>query len=471
MVRAVSQFTKGHLDLSEFTIDDLQQSSVVDAVLEQILRLVEETSTPPFGPVLLGVPLDLAEQSWADPSAHHSTGMARLFHQVAEPDQSALRDAVGLLAAAERIGVLVDDYFLHLQGAQEHLAYFSILFASPVFQVGYRRGPMLFPMIDVSVVENFHGRYVPGDDASMRFAQDVNLLVTIEDRNMYRRVVGELPRCRKLAITSARQRTEKNDYLVEDDIILEGNPVAILHHLSAGKDTRPRSPWFTVTGPHSSPGVTRNFAASGAAGSLAERLLELLLVADVRQLVDDSQVFGGAVAAGAAALLPRFEVFGDHGGYVGAGLPFATGLALAAGARVACLLGDHAFVNGSQALFAVARYRPPICVVVCSNGGSVTLAQQARDSYGDDAAARTRDLMAAPDVDLVAFANSLGIAASRVSVTREDDHASLADLDGAVARYAASWQPVLIDIECPSDLDFWAGIWHSYGLDEQRVTS
>src|SRR5262249_934920 len=101
-------------------------------------------------------------------------------------------------------------------------------------------------------------------------------------------------------------------------------------------------------------------------------------VADYPVLVDDSQTFGALIRSEYDQLPEQLRVFGSHGGFVGSGIAYSSGLALAHGrGRQLCTLGDQAFANSFQGLVVAAHRRAPITFLICNNGSSVSLRTQA----------------------------------------------------------------------------------------------
>ena len=102
--------------------------------------------------------------------------------------------------------------------------------------------------------------------------------ITVEDRNLYERVVGQLPRCPKIAINSDPDKVVKNEYLAPGDALLVGNPAAILARLAERLPREPRGPWFPadvrdsvhVTPEPASPGV--EYGRRGLVQALAATL-------------------------------------------------------------------------------------------------------------------------------------------------------------------------------------------------------
>src|SRR5262249_34484651 len=163
---------------------------------------------------------------------------------------------------------------------------------------------------------------------------------TIEDRNMYPRVVGPLPACRKIALTSNITATVKNGYLTSSDVLVPGDVCRAMCQITehfASRDVGPqRRPW-------SVPALT----APGCHDSAAElvRAVPRGLPAVLHPVVvDDSQMFGGLLARNYQPLPETVKVFGSHGGFVGGGLATAVGLATAhPELHVLATLGDQGF--------------------------------------------------------------------------------------------------------------------------------
>lgn len=425
--------------------------------------------TPPAGPTLVGIPQDVFENRWVPRDALDEPG-----RQVsAPPDASELNAAYETLAHAHRCVILADDYLLRDRGAVAVLDEFAASLDAPVFQIRYRRGPMLFERLSTRTVPSFAGWYDPGDRRHRQMLAEADVLITLEDRNAYRRVVGDLPACAKVAFTSDAAKTRKNAYLGKDDVVVVGALGEVLRMLAPRLRTRRRSA-------HNLPGSLLEQARGvGAAPPRREATVRDSIGAELGchfratphpVLVDDSQMFGGLLAEVYDAFPDDLRVFGGHGGFVGAGIAYATGLALnEPDVSVTCALGDQSLTNGLQALVAAGEQRAPVVYVVCNNGESVSLHKELAAITGDDRPPRW--LRNAPNLHYTTLARAFGIAAATIDWTTCVDEDGIAraagELRAELERARASSGPALVEILLPALGETWDGIWITKGFDER----
>jgi acetolactate synthase-1/2/3 large subunit len=418
---------------------------------------------PPTRPSMFGIPQDVAEARWIPRSALEEPW------QPPEPRLATARAVArtaGLLRAADRPLFLVDDFALGCAGLRDALAELTDLLGAPILQLRYRRGPMLFERLRAEEAGNFLGWFNPFSAAHNELLADCDLFVTVEDRNIYRRIVGRLPACRKAAVTSDGGMVLKNEYLGEGDVLLEGDVTATLRSLTRSlADREPAGkPWFTPPGPDAAR------ATPEPAGDAVEDLRTAIVGSiartlggwDTPALVDDSQMFGGLLAERYELLPPGLRVFGDHGGFVGGGLATAIGLAIGdPSARVLCTLGDQGFTNAFQALVSAVQERARIIIVVCNNGGAVSLEKQASVSGGDRLGGGY--LGNVPGFSYRRTAEAIGVPAWSVAMRPGHD---TDPLDRALTEAETTGGPALIELHLPADPHIWRGIWLTQGFDE-----
>ena len=210
---------------------------------DQLRRALAFSSQAPHRPALFGVPQDIAEQRWL-PLAAVITTSAKPAPVV---DEAALESAAEQLMRAHRPLLLIDDPALRYQGMRQVLDRISAELGAPVLQVRYRRGPMLFERLRSDEVANFVGWLDRFHPAHQELLDSCDLMVTVEDRNIYQRVVGPLPGCQKIAVNTDPEKVLKNEYLEDKDVLVTGDPVRVLgemadrvrHHGHAQ-----RAPWF-----------------------------------------------------------------------------------------------------------------------------------------------------------------------------------------------------------------------------------
>ncbi|MER7274926.1 thiamine pyrophosphate-binding protein [Dactylosporangium sp. NPDC000244] len=464
LIESVGHFAKAWYELPavgspECTVD------AVEALIDTVATAIETAREQPCGPVLLGLPQDVLEGRWVPRAALAKAGRRR----APAPAPAPLSDAVRLIEAADRPVVLLDDYLLKDARATATLREFTERVGAPALQVRYRRGPMLFERVSAAAVPAFAGWYDPSRPEHAEVLAGADLIITLEDRNMYPRVVGDLPDTRKIAFTCAPERTGKNGYLGDDDVVVSGDTCANLSMVSAALRRAPRRiPAIPPAGDRP--------ADRSELWPLARTIGETLAEVGRPVIVDDSQMFGGLMAQAYDTLPEGTRVLGDHGAFVGGGLATAIGVALGNPDRsVVCTLGDQGFTNGVQGLVAALEHRVPVTLVVCNNGGSVSLRKQLDSIDGDGDARRVEHLDNVQGFDYVRVASALGMPADRVVWPDDADpqadavEATLDRLRGLLRGHHAHPGPSLLELVVPGRADAWAGIWSVSGLEPRSV--
>jgi acetolactate synthase-1/2/3 large subunit len=478
LMPSMGSFVKWWHEAGPVPEDSAERARAAAGFVGALRAAIRTARQLPYGPTMFGVPQDVAEKVWVPWSAFadDETGQPGAMVSV-----EGVRVAADLVSAADRPLILVDDYLLKYEGAKPALAALSSLSDAPVLQVRYRRGAMLFERLREEEVPTFAGWLDPGSPFHRELMSEADLLVTLEDRNMYRRVVGDLPGCRKLAISSDAAKVRKNEYLGEGDALIEGGPVAVLRELNQELARR---------GAEVTPGTWADSVSADRPGRTAELEPEVELVRtgiveaiasamerfDSPVLVDDSQMFGGMISEHYDQLPTRLRVFGGHGGFVGGGIAYATGLAVAEpSVRVFCTLGDQGFTNGMQGLVAAGQQQARVIYLVCNNGESVSLLKQSstRPEWFDGG--RQPYLHNPRTFGYARLAERLGVTSWAVDFRIDR---GLSEIEGAIADFErrledalATEGPALIEMRLPSLGDFWAGIWMISGFEERRVAA
>ncbi|MFF0384948.1 thiamine pyrophosphate-binding protein [Streptomyces sp. NPDC004286] len=448
----------------------VERRAAAERFVERLKAALSFCTTPPHRPALFGVPQDVAESRWIPLDTLLTTPPATPATDLQQP---ALEALLGELRQARRPLFLVDDYALHHQGIRPALDRLSATTGAAVLQVRYRRGPMLFERLREEEVTNFAGWLNPFSAAHRTLLDECDLLVTVEDRNIYERVVGPLPDCRKAAVNTDAAKVLKNEYLRDDEPLVVGEPALILTELADRLSVSGKSapaPWFPAAAltEHMVSPERATGAVEDGRRAVARALAATLASWERPALVDDSQMFGGLLSEHYDDFPAGLRVFGDHGAFVGGGLAYATGLALGdQDARVMCTLGDQAFTNSVQGLVAAVQDRAQVLFVVCNNGESVSLKKQAAASYG----ASDRSYLA--NVGQLAYhqvAEAFGVPAQRVVVpvggSAAAVEAAVSHLATALEKSAAEQGPSLVEIVLPSDADVWKGVWITQGFEK-----
>jgi acetolactate synthase I/II/III large subunit len=291
---------------------------------------------------------------------------------------------------------------------------------------------------------------------------------------MYPRVIGELPGCRKIALTSKPAAARKNGYLGPGDALLHADVVAALRELADIAPGRNGArPWYAqIAAGDSGPalGVPDEAAAlrtgiARAIDAVAGRLDRPLV------LVDDSQMFGGMLAEEYDHLPPGLRVVGGHGGFVGSGITLATGLALGEPeVKVLCCLGDQGFTNSMQGLVCAVQESAPVTFLVCNNGGAVSLRKQSSPSGWLDGG-HDRYLENAAGMHYAEIAEALGVRSQRLDLSdwldRDRAATRLAAFAPLLGDMAGRPGPTLIELVLPADPEFWTGVWITQGFEQK----
>ncbi|MFM9962249.1 MAG: thiamine pyrophosphate-binding protein [Planctomycetaceae bacterium] len=112
--------------------------TVPEQLQRQLRRAIQVASTPPFGPVLFDVPMDVLEHEIPDDGA--TATHIRLAGQFS-PD--VIRDVVGEIVAAKRILIVVGDPVAWCD-AQNSIRLLSHLVGAPVYGLGWTMGNAVY---------------------------------------------------------------------------------------------------------------------------------------------------------------------------------------------------------------------------------------------------------------------------------------------------------------------------------------
>jgi len=328
---------------------------------------------------------------------------------------------------------------------------------------------MLFERLSVHDVASFEGWYRLDNGRHRELMRSTDLLITLEDRNMYARVVGILPSCAKLAITSNAVATNKNRYLEIEDLVIDAPVPETLRALAAGLRERigAASPWAPAPGVSETEEHIESWVISRR--TFCRTFAAILAAAHRPVIVDDSQMFGGLIACEYDLLPERVRVFGDHGGFVGAGIAYATGLALSEpDATVVCTVGDQGFTNGVQALVAMGEQRAPLTLLVCNNGETVSLRKQSLSSApGSFEGGSSEFLRNARNVNYCRIAKGFGLNTATVTWAMNadggDSAVAIEQLGIAMSAAVRDRRPWLVEIRMPGLGSAWTGLWATSG--------
>ncbi len=430
---------------------------------DTIYKALEACITYPRGPVIIGISQDVAEKKWIQEDYVSYTNVKKAIKQ--RSSQQKVKTALNLIKKSSKPLLYIDDFFYKYQNSKKIISQLAESLGSPIFQVFYGRGPMLFERLTQKDSSHFLGCYDPTNSDHQKIMLEADLLITIEDRNMYPRVVGKLPKCKKIALTSNPTITMKNNYLMRNDLVIEGNVGIIIEEIASElKSDHKRKLWVTEKHKRSFSVNQKDSAYSFMRYDIAKILSEIFTNIKSPILVDDSQMFGGLLAEGYELFPSKLKVFGDHGAFIGGGLALATGLAKCESrSTVFCTLGDQSFTNAVQGLIAAVEQKVKIIYIVCNNSKSISLMKQIlfQDSSAFESGKNTF-LNNAP-INYSAITKSLGISTHTIPYVFHHKNKLFA-FPGDVFKKTliqalATNGPTFIELILPSDPEAWKGIW------------
>lgn len=459
---------------SAIPTNSLKRNKVAYEFISKLHEALKFTATSPYKPALFGVPQDVAEEYWI------SLRMLAKWKDSSDLKSSEpinLDIALNYLEKFKKPVFLVDDYALKYEGVKPLLNQIANQIGAPVMQLRYRRGPMLFERIHYNEIDNFIGWLNPFSAMHTEILNSCDLLITIEDRNMYNRVVGPLPKCTKMAINSNPEKVYKNEYLDdENDIVISGNPMVILKLIADNLSNTigiKKDSWFPISenirlysniNPEpASDNINKN------RNSVVKAIAEVLNKWEKPIVVDDSQMFGGMISEYYDNLPNKLRVFGSHGAFVGSGLSYAVGLSIAnEDIKVMCTLGDQGFTNAFQGLVAAIQQQAQVMFIVCNNGESVSLKKQANTSYG---LSGRNYLNNVANFNYATVAKAFGVVSEKVVVnlceSNEIVEEDIKKLSLSLDNLSKVKGPTLLELVLPSDSSAWEGIWITKGFDQK----
>lgn len=469
LIEGITHFaTEGYTCLEVTKDSDTEdiKSKKINTFLRIVKESIERCFSLPYGPVILGLPQDICEKAWIPSDAVNRIIINKSGNNSTVSEEVLLKISSHIESAKKPV-ILLDDPFLKLHNAKEALFLFASEFGIPILQVRYTRGPMLFERIQQSECIYYAGQYNHELEEHKFLIENTDLLITLNDRNCYERVIGKLPQCKKVALTTNAKSTKKNGYLTSEDILVEGDVPSILNNLvrlSLKKNRKATNTDMVKDAFYSSlPQYQSSSQYSYLRKGMAEDIGEVFRTLKNPVLVDDSQMLGGMLALSYDQFPNHTRVIGDHGAFVGGGLSFSTGLALVnPHLQVFCTLGDQAFINAMQGLISAKQENINIIYLVCNNGKSVSLLKQMKSQ--DETAFHNGDdrFLHNPPVNYVNFVQALGIHTYVIDLIR----AKRGDLKNCMLEALSKKGPKFIELMAPTEEEAWIGVWATKGNEK-----
>lgn len=468
LIHAIGNFTKNSDEITEVGCKDdseeeLERKAII--FISKIKDAIYQSRSLPNGPTMLGIPQDVSENKWISPILlkKYKPSSQKLI----ELNLLKLQKAITIIKEKSNPVILVDDFLYKNSKAKRQLLKFAESINALIFQIFYSRGPMFFETSLKKQNPYFIGYYKPQNPIHKKIVERANLLITLEDRNMYARIVGHLPNCQKIAITSNPKMTQKNDYLQPNDILLSGDVLVYMEKISNSVHKKTENlalkKFIKKIQEESLETIENNHKYDFMRKDIASELAHILSKIKQPIIVDDSQMFGGILAEGYEGFPQNLRVFGDHGGFIGGGLIYANGLARCEkSVKVFSTLGDQSFTNAIQGLISAVQEQIKIVYIVCNNEKSVSLFKQilSQDRTAFDHG-KNKFLFNAP-FDYSKIAKSLGIATFTIIFNNSTSkkNSTKAKLFRQVLKKALDIEgPVLVELKLPSSPEAWSGIW------------
>jgi benzoylformate decarboxylase len=419
-----------------------------------VRRAVAVALTPPTGPVFLSLPVDVqmavAELDLTPPKKIDS----RL-----RPPVEAIRQAADVLLSAKNPAILVGSRVVERDAVAQLVAVAERLGAPVYSEPGHTNGRLSFP-----ARHPLYGQTLPHWSHEIRVKLEGHDVLLVVGMDLLRQYVYHEPsrpidpRVRLVHFDESPFQLGKN-YPLEVGVLGDAKMALgeldqlLVQQMDAAAVVKARQRADRHAAFH------RRVKASLEDRIIAERDARpmtpaTLMGALARILPDNVAVIEEAVTT-TNTMFHRLGALGNTTGYfahrgwsLGWGLGCAVGVKLAWPDRpVLAMLGDGAALFGIQGLWSAAHYRLPVTFVVCNNGHYQILKAGAR-GFGLPAAQQGKfaglDLRP-PSVDMVALAQSLGVAAVRIDEPGELAQQVAASLAGSEPRlFDVAIQPGLV---------------------------
>ncbi len=441
-----------------------EREQKVYSFIHMILDSIKASTSVPYGPVILGVPQDCAEKKWIPKDI---LDKYEIQSETIEISKLEIEKIAGLINEKKNPLILIDDPYLKVKNAKQILLKLADKLACPILQVNYTRGPMLFEQVQSEQNPYFAGLYNLSSEEHIHLMEGADILITLNDRNAYERVVGKLPSCQKVVITTNLEMTKKNNYLNENDIAVQGDISEILIGLTDLLVDRKNKVEMKKKCSSIRESIEVkcliNPKYSYLRGQMAKDFACAFEQVEQPVLVDDSQMFGGVLAKSYSLFPHKLRVFGDHGAFVGGGLSLATGIARCnSSVMVFCTLGDQAFTNAIQGLVSSVQENTHIIYIVCNNGKSVSLLKQIKSQDPGAFANGTHPFLHNPPIQYHTLAKSLGLSSFYLDKKALEN----GGMQKALLAGINNSGPTLIEFEAPEDEDAWIGVWATKGNEK-----
>jgi benzoylformate decarboxylase len=411
----------------------------VDEIPQIVRRALKVATTPPCGPVVLAIPMDLMDQP-----CHTAVVPTAAIRTAVRPDPRAVSEAAAVIGRADAPVLLVGDGVAR-SGAIDDVSAFAELIGAPIFGAF-----MTETCIDPDSPLN--GGRLPSIEgaAATRTLRPYDCVIAVGTKVLSQVFpVPGLPLGERDVVHIGLEPWE----------LAKSQPSSVVF----GDEAESLRELATVLAPRLEPrrdaiGARRSAAADSIAAAAAaardadgagweelpmspERAIAEIagLLPGSAYIVDESITAYPAVSR--YVPLERGRWFRLRGGGIGAGMPIPIGLQIAdRGGTVVAFVGDGSAMYTISALWTAAHERLPITWVILNNKSYRVLKENARrESPSTEAADRLVGVdLVDPEIDFVSLAAGFGVEAHRVTTPDQ--------IREVVPAALAADHPVLIDV-------------------------
>jgi benzoylformate decarboxylase len=377
---------------------------------------IRTACTPPFGPVVLSLPMDVLVSPAPD-RPHTPVGWGR----APDPDAPEVDALVARMRLAERPAVLVGDGVAHAGvGAQ-------------VVALAERLGaPMLTePWASRVAVHGNHALLagplpIFGADIRERLVRhDLAVAIGMPTFRLFGSSPGPTLDARTALVVldvGPADLSSGVDPLLALEADLETTLDRVLAALGPGDDVSRRRRDRVIAARAAGRRRARRAVPAGGgeritSADFARGLARVIGPRDI--VVDESLTSGRALRTVLGGRAPG-TWFAHRGSALGWGLPAAVGVAIAnPGRRVICTHGDGSALFGIHALWTAAHLGVPLAVVIADNGGYEILRAGMEGMTGRPEGDWEGLAIGGPRLDIAAIARGFGASAASVTVPGE----------------------------------------------------
>ena len=416
-----------------------------DEIPQITRRAIKVATTPPCGPVVLSIPMDLMEAPCTAPVADVSQ-----IRTAVRPDRQAVEDAAAVIARANSPVVLAGDgvaqagaideltALARLIGAPIHGAFMSETCIDPDEALNAGRLPSIDAEVAARVLEPYDCAIAVGTKVFANIFPSPGLPLGERDVVHIGLDTWELAKNQPSTVVFGDEQESLR--ALTDSLTIR---LAPLRAECATRRARAESSIQQAKN-RALEADRQRWEDLPMSPERAVAELAALTPADAR-LIDESITAGSAVSR-----YFRFERgcwFRLRGGGIGAGMAIPIGIRLAdPEGPIVALVGDGSSLYSITALWTAAHHGLPITWVILNNHSYRILKENAR--RGPDAAGAAQRLVGVdltdPEIDFVSVAEGFGVEAHRLT--------SPEDIRQAYPAALAAGRPVLLDLSISDSL-------------------